>query len=488
MKLQFFGAARTVTGSCHLLEIAGKRILLDCGLFQGRRKESFERNRQQPFRAKSIDSVVLSHAHIDHSGNLPRLVAAGYRGRIYTTSATRDLAEWMLRDSGFIQEKDVEYVNRRRLKKGQKPFEPLYTQADAARALDHFRVVPYDEVREIEPGIQLRFQDAGHMLGSASCHLHWQEDGRQRTLVFTGDVGRGDRPILRDPVPPTKADILICESTYGDRLHPPGEDVEERLGEVVRTTFERGGKVLIPAFSVGRTQRLVYHLNSLFNQVKLPTLPIFVDSPLATNATRVFRDHPECYDDETRQLLHTDQDPFGFYRLTYVRDVEASKAINRLRSPCVIISASGMCEAGRVIHPPEARRPRPREHDSRGRLHGPAHPRTPDRRGREADQPLRGGVPAPRPGRNDEWAQWPRRPGGAARVPEPPGEAAGADLSRARRGGAVARVRGKAPPARLRAGRCAEARRELRGLAHESRQNERIRCGAMSRSIPRPVA
>ena len=350
MKLQFFGAARTVTGSCHLLEIGNKRILLDCGLFQGRRKESFERNRHQPFKAESIDSVILSHAHIDHSGNLPRLVAAGYKGPIYSTSATRDLCEWMLRDSGFIQEKDVEYVNRKRAKKGQAPFEPLYTQRDAERTLDRFHPIPYDEAREVEPGIQVRFEDAGHMLGSASCHLEWQEDGRRRTLVFTGDIGRGDRPILRDPVPPTEADILICESSYGDRTHPQGENVEERLGEVVRTTYERGGKILIPAFSVGRTQRLVYHLNSLFNDVKLPTLPIFVDSPLATNATRVFRDHPECYDEETRRLLDTDEDPFGFYRLTYVRDVAASKAIQQLRSPCVIISASGMCEAGRVLH------------------------------------------------------------------------------------------------------------------------------------------
>ncbi len=350
MRLQFFGAARTVTGSCHLLEIGTKRILLDCGLFQGRRKESFERNRNQPFEASSIDSVVLSHAHIDHSGNLPRLVATGFKGRIYSTAATKDLCEWMLRDSGHIQEKDVEYVNRKRRKKGQKPFEPLYTQLDAQRALDRFTPLAYDQVREVEDGVRLRFQDAGHMLGSASCHLEWRENGRVRKLVFTGDIGRGDRPILRDPVPPKSADILICESTYGDRKHQRGEDVEERLREVVQTTYERGGKVLIPAFSVGRTQRLVYHLNSLFLENKLPPLPIFVDSPLSTNVTRVFRDHPECYDDEAKRLLDTDRDPFGFYRLTYIRDVEASKALNELRVPCVIISASGMCEAGRVIH------------------------------------------------------------------------------------------------------------------------------------------
>ena len=350
MRLQFFGAARTVTGSCHLLEIGEKRILLDCGLFQGRRKQSFERNRNQPFDAASIDSVVLSHAHIDHSGNLPRLVAAGFTGRIYCTSATKDLCEWMLRDSGHIQEKDVEYVNRKRRKRGQTPFEPLYTQLDAHRALSHFTPVPYDEECVIEPGVQLRFQDAGHMLGSASCHLEWQENGRRRKLVFTGDIGRGDRPILRDPVAPRQADILICESTYGDRTHPPEEDAEQRLHQVVQATYDRGGKLLIPAFSVGRTQRLVYHLNSLFNDGKLPPLPIFVDSPLSTNVTRVFRDHPECYDDEALRLVETDHDPFGFYRLTYTRDVEASKALNQLRIPCVIISASGMCEAGRVIH------------------------------------------------------------------------------------------------------------------------------------------
>ena len=350
MRLRFLGAARTVTGSCHLLEINGANVLLDCGLFQGKRKESFERNRRFAFEPSSIHNVVLSHAHIDHSGNLPRLVASGFRGRILATAATRDLCEWMLRDSAHIQEKDVEYVNRKRRAKGETPFEPLYTMAEAETALEHFDGVPYGHEVTVAPGARLVFRDAGHILGSASCHLRIREGERERTLVFTGDVGRKQMPILRDPVPPEEADILISESTYGDRLHEPQEDVRARLREVVDETRRRGGKVLIPAFSVGRTQGLVYHLHMLFRAGELARLPIFVDSPLAANATEVFRAHPECYDAEAMSFLEGREDPFGFSHLTYVRDVEASKALNELRTPCIIIAASGMCEAGRVLH------------------------------------------------------------------------------------------------------------------------------------------
>jgi len=350
MKLQFFGAARTVTGSCHLLEVNGSRILLDCGLFQGRRKESFKRNREPRFDPKTIDTVVLSHAHIDHSGCLPRLVAQGFRGRIVTTSATHDLCEFMLRDAGYIQEKDVEYVNRKRKKKKQAPFEPLYTVQDAVRALEHFYSIPYSHEIEVGHGVRVSFEDAGHILGSASVNLTIEEDGRTRTLLFTGDVGRSDRPILRDPVRPKKCDFLICESTYGNRLHPPRANVRQELRQVVAKTFDRGGKVLIPAFSVGRTQRLVYELHELFKARELPRLPIFVDSPLSANVTRVFRAHPECYDGEAMKYVEGEEDPFGFSLLTYTRDVEASKALNELKIPCIIIAASGMCEAGRVIH------------------------------------------------------------------------------------------------------------------------------------------
>lgn len=350
MRLHFHGAARTVTGSCHLLEVNGSKILLDCGLFQGRRKEAWKRNRSFFFDPESISCVVLSHAHIDHSGNLPTLGVRGYTGPIYSTAATRSLCGWMLRDSAHIQERDVVYVNKRRRRKKETPFEPLYTFKDAEKILESFKSVDYEKEIDIAPGVRLKYQDAGHILGSASCHLRIDENGRERVLVFTGDVGRMSRPILRDPVRPRRADVLISESTYGDRLHGAREDVATRLGEVVRETFERGGKVLIPAFSVGRTQRLVYHLHELFLAGDLPPMPIFVDSPLSANVTEVFRNHPECYDRDALDFLDENVDPLGFRRLTYIRDAEASKALNGLRSPCVLIAASGMCEAGRVLH------------------------------------------------------------------------------------------------------------------------------------------
>ncbi len=360
MKITFLGAARTVTGSCHLVEVNGQRVLLDCGLRQGKRKESFEANRQFAFDPRSIDAVVLSHAHIDHCGNLPRLVAGGFRGPIWATKATRGLCEWMLRDSAHIQERDVVHVNKRRRERGQRPFEPLYRAADAEKALSQMRGQPYDRRFEAARGIEVTFRDAGHILGSASCHLRVQDAGQEREIVFTGDVGRVARPIIRAPLPPRRAEILICESTYGNRLHPPEADVRERLAEVVQETHSRGGRVLIPAFSVGRTQHLVYHLHNLFEAGRLPSMPIFVDSPLAANATDVYRDHPECYDEETLAFLKRDDDPFGFHRLTFIRDVEASKALNTLNVPMVLISASGMCEAGRVLHHLKRTAPDPR--------------------------------------------------------------------------------------------------------------------------------
>ncbi len=350
MKLRFLGAARTVTGSCHLLEVHGKQVLLDCGLKQGKRKEAFEQNRRFDFDPKSIHSVVLSHAHIDHSGRLPRLVAEGFRGTIYATAPTRDLCEWMLRDSAHIQERDIEYVNKKRKRKHQAPFEPLYTIQDAEAALEQFEGIPYEHEVEVAPKTKLVFRDAGHILGSASCHLEIEEGDKKRVLVFTGDIGREERPILRDPVPIDKADVLICESTYGDRLHETEQDVRERLRTVLKRTMERGGKVLIPAFSVGRTQHLVHHLHSLYEDRQLPPMPIFVDSPLASNVTEVYRRHAECYDKETLEFLEKHKDPFGFGRLTYIRDVMESMALNDRKEPCVIISASGMCEAGRVLH------------------------------------------------------------------------------------------------------------------------------------------
>lgn len=352
MKIQFLGAAQTVTGSQHLLSVNGNRILLECGLFQGKRRESLERNRNLPFDAASVDTLILSHAHIDHSGNIPNLVRSGFRGSIYCTFATRDLCSAMLRDSAYIQERDVEYVNKKRARKGLEPVEPIYTHADAIASLEHFVSVGYERPVLVAPGVQCTFFDAGHILGSAIVLLEIEENGKQTRLLFSGDLGRRDMPILRDPTPAPPADVLITESTYGDRLHPPHKDAEEQLRTLIGETCAQGGKVVIPAFSVGRTQEIVYSLHRLTNAHQLPDVPIFVDSPLAVNATEIFRLHPECYDEELREFMAQGRhpDPFGFNRLRYVRNVDDSKAINDMQGPAVIISASGMCEAGRIQH------------------------------------------------------------------------------------------------------------------------------------------
>ena len=352
MEIQFLGAAQTVTGSQHLLSVNGSHILLECGLFQGKRRESLERNRNLPFDAASVDALILSHAHIDHSGNIPNLVRSGFHGSIYCTFATRDLCSAMLRDSAYIQERDVEYVNKKRARKGLEPVEPIYTHADAIASLEHFVSVGYERPVIVAPGVQCTFFDAGHILGSAMVLLEIEENGKQTRLLFSGDLGRRDMPILRDPTPAPPADVLITESTYGDRLHPPRKDAEEQLRVLIGETCAQGGKVVIPAFSVGRTQEIVYSLHRLTNAHQLPDVPIFVDSPLAVNATEVFRLHPECYDEELREFMAQDRhpDPFGFNRLRYIRNVDDSKAINDMQGPAVIISASGMCEAGRVQH------------------------------------------------------------------------------------------------------------------------------------------
>jgi len=330
MKLQFFGAVRTVTGSMHVLTVNGSRVLLDCGLFQGRRQESYERNRHMLFDAASIDTMVLSHAHIDHSGNIPSLVKNGFRGNIYATPATRDLCSAMLRDSGHIQEEDAAYVNKKRARQGLPPVEPLYTKEDAAQSMGHFVSVGYHRPLPVAPGVTLTFHDAGHILGSSVVVLDLEEDGSKKRLVFSGDLGREGMPILRDPEPVGGADYLIIESTYGNRLHDPMETKDRELRDVVLDTYRRGGKVIIPAFAVGRTQELVYALHRLVEAHKVPNLPIFVDSPLAVNVTEIFRLHSECYDEETREFMEAgnNRDPFGFHRLTYVRSVEGSKELN----------------------------------------------------------------------------------------------------------------------------------------------------------------
>ncbi len=352
MKVEFLGAVRTVTGSMHLLTVNGSQILLDCGLFQGRRQESMERNRHLPFNARALDVLILSHAHIDHSGNIPNLVKNGFTGHIYTTPATRDLCSAMLRDAGHIQEEDIRYVNKKRGKQGLPPLEPLYTVEEATESLRGFVSVGYDRPFQVAPGVMLTFRDAGHILGSAIVVLDLEEKGQKSRLVFTGDLGRRGMPILRDPEPVEGVDYLIIESTYGDRQHDPIETMDRALRDVVLDTYQRGGKVIVPAFAVGRTQELVYSLHRLTESGDLPTMPIFVDSPLALDVTEVFRLHPECYDRELNQFIAggNHRDPFGFHRLTYIRSVEASKELNSLQEPAIIISASGMCEAGRILH------------------------------------------------------------------------------------------------------------------------------------------
>ncbi|MFO7446635.1 MAG: MBL fold metallo-hydrolase [Ignavibacteriaceae bacterium] len=351
MKIQFFGAAQEVTGTQHLLTVNGKNILLDCGLYQGRRKIAFEVNKNFPFNPAEIDVVLLSHAHIDHSGNIPNLVKNGFSGQIYTTSATVDLCQLMLRDSAYLQEKDVRFVNKKRAKQKKILFEPLYSIEDVEKAVQSFVGVQYDKAIEVAPGVKATFADAGHILGSAGILLEINEDGKTKRFAFSGDIGRPEMPIIRDPKIIGDLDVLIMESTYGNRLHPVVGEIEEETAVIINEVVKRGGKIIIPAFAVGRTQLLVYVLHKLFDQNRIPQFPIFVDSPLAVNTTEIYRTHPECFDRETyRVFIDNYQDPFGFNRLTYIRDAAKSKELNNFQGPCMIISASGMAEGGRILH------------------------------------------------------------------------------------------------------------------------------------------
>jgi len=355
MKLTFWGAAGTVTGSMHLVESGGRRFLLDCGMYQGRRKEADQKNRNLPFPASSIEAVVLSHAHIDHSGNLPTLVRNGFAGPIYATPATIDLCNWMLRDTAHIQEKDAEFLNKRLERRKSMgldngPVQPLYTMDDAERTLPLFRAVPYHSPCPLGPSLTYESYDAGHILGSSSIVLDESAEGKPVRLAFSGDVGRPGLPIIRDPETLPASDYLILESTYGGRLHKGISHVINKLADVVNRTARRGGRIIVPAFAVGRTQQLVLLLHQLSNENRIPNIPIFVDSPLAINVTDVHRAHPECFDDEAREYLEHGEDPFGFSRLQYVREAEESKKLNDLHGPFVVISASGMAEQGRILH------------------------------------------------------------------------------------------------------------------------------------------
>jgi metallo-beta-lactamase family protein len=354
IELEFWGAAQTVTGTMHLVHAGGKRILLDCGMYQGHRDEAFERNSKFPFDPAAIDAVVLSHAHIDHSGNLPGLVRQGFSGPIYCTGATRDLCEVMLRDSAFIQIKDVEFVNKRHAKKHLPLVEPLYTEEDVDNTIPLLQGVPYGTRFEVTDGVECRFEDAGHILGSASLSLHLKTNGTSAGLVFTGDLGRPHLPILRDPVliADESTEYLITESTYGGRVHAPVAEMGDQLLAPLLRAIDRKAKIVIPAFSVGRTQELVFMLHNLSVAGKIPHIPVFVDSPLSVNVTAVFRKHPECFDEETLAVINSaeNNDPFGFDRLTYIRTLDESKALNDRSGPFIVISASGMCEAGRIVH------------------------------------------------------------------------------------------------------------------------------------------
>jgi metallo-beta-lactamase family protein len=349
--IRFLGAAQEVTGSMHLLSTPAGNLLIDCGMYQGRRDEARTRNSHLPPDAVAADAVILTHAHIDHSGSLPTLVKAGFKGRIYGTPATRDLCAYMLRDAARIQVSDAEYLNEKNLDDPEwRPLQPLYDEDDAIETLRRFIAIPYDQPFAPLPGLSATLVEAGHILGSAQVHLDIPDAGTTRRLVFSGDLGRKDLPILRDPAPLDRADYLFMESTYGDRVHSPIQEMDDKLAEVVNDTVKKRGKVIIPSFAVGRTQEIVFSLHKLFLAGRIPELPIFVDSPLAVNVTDVFKRHAECYDAETRKFVEDHGPAFTFSTLRYIENKNDSIALNSIKEPCIIISASGMCESGRILH------------------------------------------------------------------------------------------------------------------------------------------
>lgn len=350
MKLTFFGATRTTTGSRYLLEANGKKILIECGMFQGRRAESIERNSNLPFDCSAMDAMLLSHAHIDHSGVIPVLCKRGFAGKIHCTDATADLCQIMLLDSAHIQEQDAAFVSKKHAKKGLPPVLPLYTQADARACLEQFQSVAYNKTVAITDGVSATWLDAGHILGSAMIVIDIEEQSRKVRLAFSGDIGRGNNDILRNPDHPRDVDYLMVESTYGNREHEPLDDVNDRICAIINRALQRGGKIVIPAFSVGRTQQLLYTLYQLTQTRCIPALAIYVDSPLSLQATEVFRRHPECYNKKFYDVMINGHNPFSMAHLSYIQSVEESIALNDLRKPCIIISASGMAEAGRIRH------------------------------------------------------------------------------------------------------------------------------------------
>lgn len=340
------GAAENVTGSRHLLEVNGRKLLLDCGMFQGKRLESYRRNSRLSFDAAAIDAVVLSHAHIDHSGVLPMLVKGGFQGRIYATPATRDLCAVMLLDSAHIQKKDAEWLSQ----KNREFMPPIYDDADVAETLKRFVSMPYEDGFDPIPGVGVTFHDAGHVLGSVMVELDYSENGRPRKFVFSGDIGRKDMPILNDPWAPTDADVVMMESTYGDRDHSPVDTRDAELAAIVQATCDRGGKIIVPSFALERAQEFVYALKKLELKGLIPEIPVYVDSPLTVRITDIFRVHMEVFDTEIRSMIAANGDPFHLERIQYISRVEDSMRLNNLKGPAIIISASGMCETGRILH------------------------------------------------------------------------------------------------------------------------------------------
>ena len=350
IKIQFFGAAREVTGSMHVLEKDGYRLLVDCGMIQGKRKESYDRNRNIAFPAYDINAMILTHAHIDHSGNIPTLIKQGFKGNVYCSHATRDLCELMLPDSAYVQLKDLEYVNKKRLKQGKTLFEPLYSIEEAEASLNFFVTKNLGEKISFREDITGYLLNAGHILGSTMAVIKLQEKDREIKIGFTGDLGRKSLPILADPDQIRDVDYLVVESTYGGRDHNPIATAYARLSSIVTDTFNKGGKIIIPVFAVERAQEVLYVLNKLFLSGKIPAMPVFVDSPLTVKVTEVFNRHAECFDKDMLKFIADNNDPFHLDLVKYTASVDESKAINDYEKPCIILSATGMCEAGRILH------------------------------------------------------------------------------------------------------------------------------------------